>query len=318
MLKNIMELSSTDIRCISTGIRFSSAEALWDCKKQCTDGICRYNSGGLSKSKLFYQGETDKNNKNDINNNLGICPECGKYSLQFNSEKGVSICINQECNHIIAAQPTNESRISMVDKGPASNQEKNIPESNNSLKSSNYPSILMQIGRKWQINKPDIQLPVWGLSIILIFVCVIVGVGISALVKTSIPLWLLFILSIIFSIEKWFQLFIQEYKSIGKVYKLCQNLAVLYSFGIIIWSLVKLFSSDFTGSPVIGSLVVIGEIVVFLWFCKIVIDNDRRWPSMKLTILCLIVLFIIFSFAGVSPFVEMKNNIFKTVNLVFN
>ena len=52
-------------------------------------------------------------------------------------------------------------------------------------------------------------------------------------------------------------------------YKLFLNLLVLAVFGFIIWSAIKLFAGEFLNSPLIGSLAFLGEIVVFIFLCRI-------------------------------------------------
>lgn len=99
----------------------------------------------------------------------------------------------------------------------------------------------------------------------------------------------------------------KEIKIVGKLYRTILNLSVLSLFGLIVWSGVSLFSQQFMDSPIVGSLVFLAELIVFIWACRVVSENSWRQPSMKLTVFSLIVLFMIFAFAGVQPLADYKD-----------
>ena len=149
----------------------------------------------------------------------------------------------------------------------------------------------------------------WLIAILLIFALCIVGLGISIFVGNFIPLWLMLGFSLIFSVEKWFHYYTRRHKGLGKLYRLLLNLSILSLLGLIVWSGIKLFSQQFVYSQLIGSLIFLAELVFFVWLCRIVSKNSWRWPSMKLTVFSLICLFVIFAFAGVSPFTDYKNSL---------
>ena len=86
----------------------------------------------------------------------------------------------------------------------------------------------------------------------------------------------------------------------------------------MVWSGVKLFSSQFTQSAFIGSIVFLAELVCFIWLWKVVAKNSWRQPSMKLTVFSLTCLFLIFSFAGVQPMTGYKDEVFGKVTAFFN
>ncbi len=128
----------------------------------------------------------------------------------------------------------------------------------------------------------------WVLSLLLIFALSIIGLGITFFIGNSIPFWLMFGFSLIFSIEQWFHYLIRKYKSIGKLYRLILNCSTLSLLALIVWSSIRLFSQQFTSSPLFGSLIFLAEFVLFIWMWRVVSKNSWRWPSMKLTIFSLL------------------------------
>ena len=145
------------------------------------------------------------------------------------------------------------------------------------------------------------------LSILFIVALTLSGWGISALIGTFIPFWLLLGFSVFYSIEKWLSYYTRKYKTIGKIYRLILNLSTLSLLGLIIWSGILLFSQQFLQSPLGGSLVFISEIVIFIWLCRVVRRNSWRQPSMKITVLAVICTLVIFTFAGVQPMSGYKD-----------
>jgi hypothetical protein len=155
----------------------------------------------------------------------------------------------------------------------------------------------------------------WGLiSLLLIFSLSILGLGISYFVGIFIPFWILVGFSIIYSIEKWFSYITRKYKVIGNLYRLLLNLSILSVLGILIWSGIKLFSHQFGNSALFGSLVFFAEFIFFIWIWKVVAKNSWRWPSMKLTIFVLVILFLVLAFAGVPPISDYKDKLFSPFN----
>ncbi|MBA7477746.1 hypothetical protein ES707_13160 [subsurface metagenome] len=84
--------------------------------------------------------------------------------------------------------------------------------------------------------------------------------------------------------------------------------------GLIIWSGIKLFSQQYFSSSLVGSLVFLAELVFFIWMWRTVSKNSWRWPSMKLTALSLMCLFLIFAFAGVPPMSDYKDGLITEWN----
>jgi glucan phosphoethanolaminetransferase (alkaline phosphatase superfamily) len=154
-------------------------------------------------------------------------------------------------------------------------------------------------------------------AVILIFILTLAGYGISVLVSSRIPLWLLLGVSVIYSIEKWFNYYMRKYKIAGKIYRLVLNLSLVSLLGLLIWSSFSLFNQQFMQSPLVGSLVFLLELAIFIWSCRVISKNSWRQPSMKLTILSLLCLFLIFSFAGVQPMASYKDGLIdRTTNFV--
>jgi hypothetical protein len=150
----------------------------------------------------------------------------------------------------------------------------------------------------------------WVMVLILIGGLSVIGFGISLYTGNFIPLWVLSGFSCIFALEKWFTDSITRFKAIHGIYKLILNLSLLSLLGLLIWSGIQLFSHHFFKSALTGSLIFIGEFVLLVWIWRIYARHSAQWPSMKLTIFSLIGLFFVFTFAGVSPFVDMKDRFF--------
>lgn len=147
----------------------------------------------------------------------------------------------------------------------------------------------------------------WLLSLLLLFSFSLIGWGISVLISSSIPFWLLFGVTVIYSTEKWLNYYTRKYKTVGKIYRTILNLSVLSLFGLLVWSGMSLFTQQFMQTPLIGSLIFLVELIVFIWLCRVVSKNGWRQPSMKLTVFSLLCLFIIFAFAGVQPLASYKD-----------
>ena len=148
----------------------------------------------------------------------------------------------------------------------------------------------------------------WLLSLLFVFALSLAGWGISVLIGSFIPLWLLLGFSVIYSIEKWFYYLTRRHKGLGKLYRLLLNLSVLSLLGLLVWSGIKLFSQQLMQSPLVGSLMLLAEFVLFIWLWRVVAKNSWRWPSMKLTVFSIVCVFLVLAFAGVSPFSGYKDS----------
>jgi uncharacterized protein YkwD len=162
-----------------------------------------------------------------------------------------------------------------------------------------------------------IKIQNWLIALLLIFSLSIIGLGISYFVVSFIPFWILFGFSIIYSVEKWFGYITRKHKIIGKLYRLLLNVSILSLFGLLIWSSTKLFSHQFVNSLLIGSLIFFAELILFIWMWRVVSKSSWRWPSMKLTLVSLIVIFLILAFAGVNPFSTYKDQALNGVSNYF-
>lgn len=158
------------------------------------------------------------------------------------------------------------------------------------------------------------RIPAWANAILLIAGLSFIGYIISASIGVYIPFWILLGFSIIYSVERWFYYPTKKHRTVGKLYRLFLNLSLLLALGVVIWTGIKLFSREFVYSPLIGSLIFIGELVFFFWLWKIVAKNSWRWPSMKLTVFSLMVIAIIFAYAGVQPVAYYKDQAINNWN----
>jgi len=163
-------------------------------------------------------------------------------------------------------------------------------------------------GKKGLSTKPPTKIPSWLFALLLIFALSILGLGLNALTKSSIPFWLLLGFSIIYPIEKWFRKATLS-KPIGKFYRLILNLGILSTLGLLIWSGFQLVAKQLASTPLMSSVVFLAELVFFIWIWRKVAKNSWRWPSMKLTILLLVCIAVVFTFAGVPPLSTYKDNL---------
>lgn len=175
-------------------------------------------------------------------------------------------------------------------------------------KSSN-PAIPPKVPKSPKLPTPPFRIPNWLFALLLIFALSILSLGLNALTKSPIPLWLLLGFSVIYSIEKWFNYFTRKSKALGKLYRLVLNLGILSILGLLIWSGFQLVAKQLAHTPLTGSLVFLAEFVFFVWMWRKVAKNSWRWPSMKLTIFSLICLALVFTFAGVPPLSTYKDNL---------
>jgi hypothetical protein len=146
------------------------------------------------------------------------------------------------------------------------------------------------------------------MALLLTAVCTLVGLTINLLIDELFPIFLLIGFSVIFSINRWFVYYTKKYKPIGILYRLILNLLILALLILIIWFGISLFSQQFSENVLVSSLIFLAEIALFIWLWGIVNKNSWRRPSMKLTLTCLIVAFLVFAFAGVEPMATYKNN----------
>jgi len=262
-----------------------------------------------------FQTQPEKPSETSRNfDKLGRCPYCGKNSLQLNPETRISICLNKECNPIIADTALDPTKPS------SENFRKQNYFKNNFVSRSNISSegegTMEQDGSKSEKNLLN-RLPAWLMSLILLIMSFLIGMGISLISKTNIPVWLFLSFAVVFCVENWFLSFTREIKILGNIYKIFLNLSILFTLSLAVWSLVKLFTHDFTVNPLVGSLVFVAEVCLFVWLCKMKARNNWLWPSMTFTIFCLCMLMIIFAFAGVSPFAEYKDIFWQKVSAWF-
>lgn len=163
-------------------------------------------------------------------------------------------------------------------------------------------------------RKSNRALRIVGIALAYVLAIVILTIIVGPF--SFIPLWLLLGISVIYSVEKWLTYYTRRYKIVGRIYKLVLNLSVLSLLGLLISSALLLFTQQFRQGPIVGSLVFVLELAVFVWLCRVVLKNSWRQPSMKLTVISLICLFLIFSFAGVQPMVDYKDAAINKIRMI--
>jgi hypothetical protein len=160
-------------------------------------------------------------------------------------------------------------------------------------------------------------IPNWPKAAAVIAALSIAGIAASMFVGNFIPFALLLGFSVFYCVETWSGYYTWEHEVVGRIYRLILNLSLLALLGLLVWSGVMLFSQRFTQSPLAGSLMFVFEGAVFVWLYRVVSRNSRRQPSMKLTVVSVIGLFLIFSFAGVQPLAAYKDTAFDSVVALF-
>jgi hypothetical protein len=167
-------------------------------------------------------------------------------------------------------------------------------------------------------KRANSPIPKWLIALLFVFTFTILGLGLSLFVGNPIPLWLLLGFSFIYSIGKWFSIITLKHKGAGKLYRLLLNVSILAVLGLIIWSGIQLFTHHFFKTPTIGSFIFIAELILFIWMWSVVAKNGWRWPSLKLTMFTLIILFFVFAFAGVRPINSYKDDAFSHIKSFFS
>ena len=115
----------------------------------------------------------------------------------------------------------------------------------------------------------------------------------------------------IYVVREWFGREIDIHKSLGVIFKIFLNLSILFTVVSIIYSATELFSQSVCISPLVDSLLLITEMGLLIWLSFVHKKERWRMPSMKATIVASVVVLIVLTFGGVSPFGEWKENIFN-------
>ena len=259
---------------------------------------------------------------------LRECPVCHETSL-FQTGDNLFECLNLKCPKYQKSQslgPYVEQKPDVTESqaahpGIASSDRDHVSDEESMRISADYGrKISRQAKEPGTSRRKNIKtvrggrgLPKWVIALLFVFALSIVGTGISLYIGTFIPFWILSGFSVIFSIEKWFNYYTRKHKWVGKLYRLILNLSILSILGLLIWSGIRLFSSQFTYSAVVGSLIFVAELVFFIWMWRVISKNSWRWPSMKLTVFSLICLSVVFAFAGVQPLSTYKDDMIARI-----
>jgi hypothetical protein len=161
------------------------------------------------------------------------------------------------------------------------------------------------------------HIPNWLKALALIAALSVAGLVASMFVEGLLPFWLLFGVSVIYCVERWSGYYTRRHRLAGRIYRLILNVSLLSLLGLLVWSGAMLFSQRFMQSPLAGSLVFVFEFAVFIWLCRVVSRNSWRQPSMRLTLSSVILLLLIFSFAGVQPLSAYKDSLVNSISTYF-
>jgi hypothetical protein len=172
-------------------------------------------------------------------------------------------------------------------------------------------------GRRQAVAGRRPHIPNWLKALMLIAGLSVVGLVASMFVEGLLPFWLLLGVSVIYCIERWLGYYTRKHRPAGRVYRLVLNLSLLSLLGLLVWSGVMLFTQRFMQSPLAGSLVFVFEFAVFIWLGRVVSRNSWRQPSMRLTLSSVILLLLIFSFAGVEPLSTYKDSLVDSISTYF-
>lgn len=242
-----------------------------------------------------------------------VCAKCGKH---FNSVEAARehsrTCSVRASNEPAYTKSSNNSVLSPKElekliaiKQKHSNENgKDVNNSPTNSNTSNEPPKKTP-NRHIKAHK---SIPNWLLVLLVLFAGSFLVWGISVAIRTFMPLWLVFGFFFIYFVENFLIV------ALSKFSKLLLNLSLLSIIGLIIWTGIRLYSGEFLPNSIIGSIVFITELILFFWTCKIIVNNKRRQPSMKLTVFSLVILFLILAFAGVKPLSDYKNTALQNIS----
>ncbi|MFA7352951.1 MAG: hypothetical protein WCZ22_05680, partial [Dehalococcoidales bacterium] len=247
-----------------------------------------------------------------------ICAKCGKHFSSIESARDHSgHCKGSSKNEELHWIPSKKTKLTpeewdkLLEAFGIQNIDKNTTEGAKNYPFNKKPSTRIgSFDKSISPRKPNkrIRIPKWLMALLLTAICTLVGLTINLLIDELFPIFLLIGFSGIFSINRWFVYYIKKYKPIGILYRLILNLFILALLILIIWFGINLFSQQFSENVLVGSLIFLFEIALFIWLWRIGNKNSWRRPSMKLTLTCLIIAFLVFAFAGVEPMATYKNN----------
>ena len=247
------------------------------------------------------------------------CPRCGRTSLFHNLRDNIYECLNPKCRvkgrsaeeirQAIRGEKKQEASFSQTPQ-PVSLP---TPHPRTPPPPQSHPvsgTIEGGSGKSFRRRRGSSEtVPDWLKALLLVFALSIVGLAAGALVGKTYLFWVLFGFGSIFSIEKWFGHITRKHRSVGKAYRLGLNLGMLSISGLLIWTAVEVFSQHVGAGPLAGTIVLLAELSFVVWLWRVVLKNSWRWPSMKLTVLCLAIVFVVAAFAGVQPLATYKDRV---------
>lgn len=106
--------------------------------------------------------------------------------------------------------------------------------------------------------------------------------------------------------------YVRRHKHLRRLCRLLLNLTILSLLAFLVWFGIVLFGGQWEREPLVGGVAFVGALVVLIGLSRLAMRNCWQ-PSMKLTVIALVVLFLVFAFAGVEPMVEVKNTLVDKV-----
>jgi len=118
------------------------------------------------------------------------------------------------------------------------------------------------------------------------------------------PLVLFVYSSAVFAAERWHRQGLARFKWLGSIYKLAINLGVLGLVGLIVWTVVGLFSGQPEAGYTAGGLLLAVEVLLFIFLASVLSENSWRRPKMVPTVLGVLALLVVLAMAALQPLAE--------------
>ena len=305
----------TDIVCGKCGRHFSSFEDARAHRGECKGAPM------FERETSTPKDEQARKIHQEIKITDELCPNCREY-LYFDSFDLLYKCPRcrraYALRQLVKQQPEEPVTSGILPPGiltennPVGEQQRQESAVSQDKKSDlqSADSVPNGTGPVNQSPKGNVSIPHWFIALLLTFALTTLGFIASLFVNVGVPYWLVLGFSIGFSVDHWYKYEIRRHGYWGRAYRLFLNLFLLATLGFLIWTGVVLFTQENASLSVGRSVLFILEIVLFVWAWRLVAKYAHRSPSMKLTVFCLVCLFLIFAFAGVAPFAGYKNQIF--------
>jgi len=161
-------------------------------------------------------------------------------------------------------------------------------------------------GKKdWNTLKSPMAKPI--IALVVTLTVSVIALVISSVFGNTLFFWLLFGFASTFSLEQWLGYYTKKYRPISIFYRVVLNLSVLSILWVLIQSGIKLFAIKPLTFPILNSVLIVLEFVLFIWLWRVISKNSWRWPSMKITLLTVACVVLILSFIGMEPLALYKD-----------